>query len=82
MLCLRNMDIAVEGNVRVVKVEVDFGRETPEDFSQQSLRIYIQALRVQLGSCLAKVLDSSFITTHLRLRTHVRVGAHAFARKK
>lgn len=79
MLCLRNMDIAVEGNVRVVKVEVDFGRETPEDFSQQSLRIYIQALRVQLGSCLAKVLDSSFITTHLRLRAR---GSACICEKK
>ena len=73
------MDIAVEG---IVRVEVDFGRETPGDFSQQSLRIYLQALRVQLRSSLAKVLDSSFITTYMRLRTHARVGAHTFAIKK
>lgn len=47
MLCLRNMNIAVEC---IIRVEVDFGRETPGDFSKQSLKIYLQAQRVQLGS--------------------------------
>lgn len=78
MLCLSKMDIAVEG---IIRGEVDFGRESPGDFSQQSLRIYLQVLPVQLGSCLAQVLDSGFIMTHMCLRTHACLRVHTFARK-